>query len=359
MTQYMTLFVLIFWHTIRCRIWTKFTPFYSRKASTDHGTWERRQTKGNDFLLFVAKWIGKTKQWFALIANVVGMTQIIALHSLDTLSGGVIGRALTERMEAMVGDHNLRYNMGKTKQWFAPIANVVGMTQIFALHSLDTPSGGVIDGTLTERMEVVVGDRNPRYSMGKTKQWFAPIANVVGMTQILALHSLDISSGGVIDRALTERMKVVVGDRNPRYNMGKTKQWFAPITNVVGMTQILALHSLDTPSGGVIDRTLVKRMEVVVGDHNPRCSKQKSGRPRLWYCAGQCSPGHTWKFNHRKYIGWEWRGISWSWYCVGQYSPDHTWKVNHRKYIGWEWRGISWAEPWLTPSADEIAKGSK
>jgi len=32
------------------------------------------------------------------------------------------------------------------------------------------PCGGVIDCALTERMEVVVGDRDPRYSMGKTKQ---------------------------------------------------------------------------------------------------------------------------------------------------------------------------------------------
>jgi len=41
----------------------------------------------------------------------------------------------------------------------------------------------------------------------------------------------------------------------------------------VGMTQILALHSLDTSSGGVIDCALTKRMEIVVGDRNPRCSK--------------------------------------------------------------------------------------
>ena len=106
--------------------------------------------------------------------------------------------------------------MGKTKQWFASIANLVGMTQILALHSLDTPSGGVIDRTLTERMESMVGDCDPRCSTGKTNQWFAPIANVVDMTQILALHSLDTLSGGVIDRALKERMEDVVGDYNPR-----------------------------------------------------------------------------------------------------------------------------------------------
>jgi len=46
----------------------------------------------------------------------------------------------------------------------------VGMMQILVLHSLDTPSGGVIDRALTERMEAVVGDRNPQYSEQKKEQ---------------------------------------------------------------------------------------------------------------------------------------------------------------------------------------------
>jgi len=41
----------------------------------------------------------------------------------------------------------------------------------------------------------------------------------------------------------------------------------------VGMTQILTLHSLDAPSGEVIDRALMERMEVMVGDRNPHCSE--------------------------------------------------------------------------------------
>jgi len=59
---------------------------------------------------------------------------------------------------------------GKDKTMIFPIANVVGMTQILALHSLDTPSGGEVDHALMERMEVVVVDCNPHCSMGKTKQ---------------------------------------------------------------------------------------------------------------------------------------------------------------------------------------------
>jgi len=56
--------------------------------------------------------------------------------------------------------------------------------------------------------------------------------------------------------------------------------------------------------------------------------EKKRVRPRLWFCAGQC-------------------------------RPDHTWKLNHRNYIRWEWRGISWAKPWTTLGINEIAKRSK
>jgi len=63
----------------------------------------------------------------------------------------------------------VRGRVDEKDKTMALIVNVVDMTQILALHSLDIPSGRVIDCALTKRMEVVVGDRNPRCSMGKTK----------------------------------------------------------------------------------------------------------------------------------------------------------------------------------------------
>jgi len=64
----------------------------------------------------------------------------------------------------------------------------------------------------------------------------------------------------------------------------------------VGMTQILALDSLDIPSGGVIDCALTEKMEVVVGDRNPRCRKKKGlGRDcgSVRVNAGQTIPGSS------------------------------------------------------------------
>jgi len=56
------------------------------------------------------------------------------------------------------------------------------------------------------------------------------------------------------------------------------------------MMQILALHSLDTPSGGVIDYALMERMKVVVGDHNPRYSEQKKGQDEAVMLCGIMKP---------------------------------------------------------------------
>jgi len=58
----------------------------------------------------------------------------------------------------------------------------------------------------------------------------------------------------------------------------------------VGITQILVLHSLDTPSGGVIDHALTERMEVVVGDCNPCCSEQKKGQTKAVVLCGSMQP---------------------------------------------------------------------
>ena len=54
---------------------------------------------------------------------------------------------------------------------------------------------------------------------------------------------------------------------------------------------------MDTLSGGVIDRVLMEGMEIVVGDHNPRCSKQKKGtgqdRGAVWVNAAQAILGNS------------------------------------------------------------------
>jgi len=56
------------------------------------------------------------------------------------------------------------------------------------------------------------------------------------------------------------------------------------------MMQILALHSLDTPSGGVIDRALAERMEVVVGNRNPCYSEQKKEQGETMVLCGSMQP---------------------------------------------------------------------
>jgi len=51
----------------------------------------------------------------------------------------------------------------------------VGMTQILALQSLDTPSSGVIDHALTERMEVMVGIAILTAACERQKNYLLPL----------------------------------------------------------------------------------------------------------------------------------------------------------------------------------------
>ena len=84
--------------------------------------------------------MGKTKQWFAFIANIVGMTQIIALHSLDTPSGGGDRPGTDWKNGGRGRGSQSLLQHGKDKLMICSLANVVDMTQILVLHSLDTPS---------------------------------------------------------------------------------------------------------------------------------------------------------------------------------------------------------------------------
>jgi len=99
-----------------------------------------------------------------LLPNLNKVNLILIQEGVETMSCGK-----EDRGEVMAFAVRGRVD-GKEKTMICPHCKRSGHDANLALHSLDTPSGGVIDRAVTERMEVVVGDRNPRYSEQKKGQ---------------------------------------------------------------------------------------------------------------------------------------------------------------------------------------------